>query len=80
MIRDMGILHARVKGGRFIVDETTDLPDGTTVHLALVGDDDLDMTAEERAEDLASIDRGLAEMERGEGSTAAEVLERLRTV
>jgi hypothetical protein len=43
----MNALKAYVENGRSIVDEPTDLPDGTVLHVVPVSDD---MDAEERAE------------------------------
>ena len=45
--------------------------------MAVLGDDD-EMTPEERAELLTSIDRGLEEADRGELIPAEEFLRRLR--
>ena len=72
----MATLRGHVEGGRIIVDEPMDLPDGTEVEIAVADDDD--MTPKERAELDASIDRGLEQAARGEGSTPEEVLRRLR--
>ncbi|HEY7375781.1 MAG TPA: hypothetical protein VIF57_26725 [Polyangia bacterium] len=72
----MATLRGHVEGGRIIVDEPMDLPDGTEVEIAVADDDD--MSPEERAELEASIDRGLEQAARGEGSPPEEVLRRLR--
>jgi len=72
----MATLRGHVEGGRIIVDEPMDLPDGTEVEIAVAGEDE--MTPAERAELESSIDRGLEEAARGEGSPAEEVLRRLR--
>lgn len=79
IIASMTILHARVKRGRFVVEEPTELPEGTVVDLAVVGEED-DMSREERAELNASIDRGLEQASRGEGRSAQEVLRRIRSI
>ena len=73
----MTILRAHVKSGRIVVDEPTDLPEGTAVELALLEEED-DLSPEERVELDASIDRGLEQAARGEGSPAEDVLRRLR--
>ncbi len=75
----MAILHARVSNGQFVVSEPTELPEGTVVELLLLADED-EMSPEERAEIEASIDRGIVQMARGEGSPAEDVLRRLRSV
>ena len=50
-------MHARkvqVKDGRLVLDEPTDLPDGAEVEVLVIDDE---LTAEERAELHASLDR-----------------------
>jgi hypothetical protein len=74
----VAILRGRIESGRVVVDEPVDLPDGTEVEIAVAETDD--MTAEERAEIDASIDRGMDQAARGEGSSPEEVLRRLRTI
>jgi len=70
-------LRAVVQGGRLVLDQATTLPEGTV--LDLVVDDGGDaLSPEERAELEASIARGLAQADRGEGRPVDEVLERLR--
>jgi MoxR-like ATPase len=46
----MMTVRARVKNGRLILDEPTDLPEGTEVELAPVDDEPWELTAEQRAE------------------------------
>lgn len=65
-----------MKGGRLLVDEPTDLPDGLVVSLAIV-DDDLDHA--DRAALEASIEESYAQADRGELSDAREVLASLRS-
>ena len=72
----MATLRGHVEGGRIVVDEPVDLPDGTEVEIAVADDDD--MTPEERAELEASIDRGLEQAARGEMITAEELMRRLK--
>lgn len=69
------VLHARVKDGRYVIDEPADLPEGSVVELVPIDDA---MDAEERAALMASIERGLAQVDRGEGIPAEEALRRLR--
>ena len=73
-VRAMTPVRAIVKGGRLLVDEPTDLPDGTEIELLPVNDID----DEERAALMPSIERGFAQVDRGEGLPAAEALRRLR--
>ena len=76
---EMTILRGHVEGGRVVLDEEGELPEGARVEIAVLNEED-EMTAEERAELLTSIDRGLEQAERGEGITAEEVLRRLRSL
>ena len=73
----MATLHARVQGGHIVVDETTDLPDGTEMTLLVVGRDD-EMTDEVQAALVAEIERGRADIIAGLGIPAEELLARVR--
>jgi hypothetical protein len=73
------ILHARVKDGRLVIDEPTDLPEGAAVDLLVLDAED-SLSDEERDALRASIDRGLDQSDKGEVSDAAEVPRRLRSV
>ena len=71
-------MHARkvqVKNGRLVLDEPTDLPDGAEVEVVVI---DEELTAEERAELHASLDRALEDSDAGRGMEAWEYLERHR--
>jgi hypothetical protein len=70
------ILRGVVRQGRIVVDEATDLPEGTAVELAVL--EAADDFVEESADVLGSIDRGLAQADQGAGSPAADVARRLR--
>ena len=63
----MQALKARVKGGRLVLDEPTDLPEGAEVEIAVIGDE---LSPEERAELHASLDRALDDSETGRGMDA----------
>jgi hypothetical protein len=52
----------QVKNGRLLLNEPTDLPDGAEVEVLVIEDD---LTAEERAELHASLDRALDDSEAG---------------
>ena len=66
----MNALKAHVKNGRIIVDEPTDLPEGTELYLVPAeGDDEMD--DEERAELEAAIDEGLADVDANDVSDSA---------
>lgn len=71
-------MHARkvqAKNGRLVLDEPTDLPDGAEVEIVVIDDE---LTAEERADLHASLDRALADSDAGRGMDAWEYLERFR--
>lgn len=57
-------MKARVHNGRFVIDEPTDLPEGTEVSLVIDdGGDELD--DEERARLHAALDQAARELEAG---------------
>ena len=62
--------------GRLILDEATDLPDGTEVGLAVIESPDA-LDDEDRARLHRALARGVAELERGEGISDDELLEEL---
>lgn len=71
-------MHARkiqVKNGRLVLDEPTDLPDGAEVEVLVIDDE---LTADERAELHASLDRALGDADAGRGMDAWEYLARYR--
>lgn len=75
----MQALRAQVRNGRIVVDEATDLPEGTHVELQLVAlDSTADMSADERAAFLRELDESSAEADAGKLIDAAEVLAKLR--
>ena len=68
---------ARVSAGRLVLDEPTDLPEGTELELAAVGDED-SLTEAERAVLHAAIDQSLASAKVGRLRPASEILEQLQ--
>ena len=72
----MNALKAHVENGRIIVDDPTDLPDGTVLHVVPVNDA---MDAEERAALERSIEEGYEDFERGDVEDAFEHLARIRS-
>jgi hypothetical protein len=70
-------IRGRVCGGRLLVDEPIDLPDGCEVALAVVEDGD-DLDDDDRAHLHEAIRTGQAELDRGEGVPASEVVAILR--
>jgi hypothetical protein len=78
----MRALKAHVRGGRLLLDEPTDLPNGEVVEfvpldevLASIGDY---LDAEERERLHASIDRGLEDVHAGRTTDARQVMAELR--
>jgi len=74
----MTILRGHVEGGRVVVDDEGELPEGAEVEIAILGAEEEEMTPEEWAELKASINRGLEEAARGELISADELRRRLR--
>jgi hypothetical protein len=72
----MHALTAKVRNGRLVLDEPTNLPEGAEVRVALVDTDDL--TDDERALIHASIDRGIFDIEEGRVVDHARIREVLR--
>ena len=73
----MTMLHGRVKGGHIVVDEPTDLPEGTEVTVSVLDADDL-MSVEERAQLDETIEQARIDIAAGRGMTAEELLARVR--
>jgi hypothetical protein len=71
----MQALRVQAKNGRLMLDAPTDLPDGAEVDVVVIDDD---LSADERAELHASLDRALDDSEAGRGVDAAEYLRRYR--
>ena len=71
----MQALKVQVKNGRLVLDEPTDLPDGAEIEIIVIDDE---LSADERAELHASLDRALDDSEAGRGMDAAEYLEQYR--
>ncbi|HUL60038.1 MAG TPA: hypothetical protein VLU43_12210 [Anaeromyxobacteraceae bacterium] len=78
----MRALKARVRGGRLVLDEPTDLPEGEDVELVPLDDvlasggDYLD--DEERRRLHESIERGLEDVRAGRTVDAEQVIAKLR--
>ena len=70
-------LRAHVRNGRLVLDEPTDLPEGTEVELTLADDVD-DLDDEQRARLHEAIAASRAEIERGERVSVEDVRKRLR--
>ena len=75
----MKTLKARVENGHIVMNEPTDLPEGT--ELELIPADDFDDGSDHFNDPafLSALDEGIDQMERGEiGRPASEILERIR--
>jgi hypothetical protein len=73
----MGPIRARVKNGRLILDEPTELPEGTVLDL-VVDDEGDDLDENERRALRAAIERSVQELDAGKGRPAEDVLRDLR--
>jgi hypothetical protein len=71
------VLRARVQGGKLIVEDEVDLPDGAQVHLRIVETED-DLDDEERALLHKEIELSRAEAASGATVTAEEAITALR--
>lgn len=69
-------LKAVVKQGRIVIDEPTELPEGTELVLAVVDEGD-DMDEAERARLHASLRRSIAQAKAGQLIDGDEVIDRL---
>jgi len=76
ILESMSTLKAIVSGGRAIIEDVGDYPDGTELEVEVVANDE--MSAEERARLNASIERGLAQMKAGDTISAEELIDSLR--
>jgi len=69
-------LKAQVRNGRLVLDEPTELPEGTEVVLAVIDEGD-DLDDEERARLHESLHRSLAQAKAGQLIDADEVIGKL---
>ena len=74
----MRALKAHVRGGRLVLDEPTNLPEGAEVRVALVDGDELDDS--ERAELHDAILAAEAELDAGQAITEDDLWVRLRAI
>ena len=68
----MKAVKAHGRGGRVVLDEPTELPDGTEIELTVVEDDDFE--PEERARLDAALDAGIAAARAGDLVDADQVI------
>ncbi len=64
MFGAMRALKAHVRGGRLVLDEPTDLPEGAEVELTVIEDDDFE--PEERTRLDAALERSMAQARAGQ--------------
>jgi hypothetical protein len=70
-------IRARVKAGRIVIDEPTELPEGTVLDL-VIDDEGDNLTPDERARLNAALDHGIDDASAGRTKPAADVVNRLR--
>ena len=70
-------LKAQVRGGRLVLDEPTELPEGSEVELVLADDGD-DLDDDDRARLHAALLRSAEQFRTGRGIDAEEALAGLR--
>lgn len=70
-------LKAKVRGGRLVLDEPTDLPEGSEVELVLADDGD-ELDDDDRGHLHASLQRSAEQFRAGQGIDAEQALARLR--
>ncbi len=71
----MKALKAHVRGGRLVLDEPTELPEGTEVELSVVDCEDFDPQERERLHE--ALDAGIAAARSGEHVDADEFIREL---
>jgi hypothetical protein len=74
----MPAFKARVQGGRIVLDEPTNLPEGAEVRLLAIDGDDLD--EQDRKELHAAIEAGERELDLGRGVAEDELWAGLRAI
>jgi hypothetical protein len=72
----MHALKARVKNGRLVLDEPTDLPEGREVELVALDDEEFD--PEEKARLVQAIEDGVEDIEKGDYVDGFEFIAQLR--
>jgi hypothetical protein len=75
----MPVFKAHVRNGRIVVDQPTDLPDGTELYLLPIQDGD-ELNYKERAALHASIEEAENELDAGQVVSEEELWARLRAI
>lgn len=73
-------VKARVKNGRLVLDEPTNLPEGTEVTLSITDEDADELDDEERAALHAELHASVADMKAGKAIDADVVFAELRAM
>jgi hypothetical protein len=68
-------LKAHVKNGRLILDEPTDLPEGSEIEIVLVQDD---LEPAERARVVQAVEDGIEDFARGDHMDGFEFIAQMR--
>jgi hypothetical protein len=68
-------LKAHVRNGRLLLDEPTDLPEGSEIELVLVGDD---FDPAERARVEQAVEDGIEDFERGDHVDGFDLIAQMR--
>lgn len=71
-------LKARVQGGRLLLDEPVDLPEGTEIDLVPADDGDC-LDENDRARLHEALERSAAQFRDGQGISASEALRRIKS-
>ena len=74
----MQALKARVRNGRLVLDEPTDLPEGTELYLMPIDDEGDDLDEEERAALHQALDEAEADIDAGRAVSEEEMWAKLR--
>ncbi len=75
-VESMSTLKAIVSGGRAIIEDVGDYPDGTELELEVIANDE--MSTEERAKLDAALKKSWNQAKRGETVSGETVLQQLR--
>jgi len=73
----MQTLKAHVRNGRLIMDEPTDIPEGSEIELVIAGDED-DLDEKERERLHRALRKSWASAKRGDTRPAQEIMRKLK--
>jgi hypothetical protein len=79
-LRAMQALKARVVNGRLVLDEPTDLPEGTELHLVPVDEEGDELDEQERAALHQALDEAEADADAGRTVSEEEMWAKLRAL